>query len=160
MSAARAVAAPQIGAAALPVPVSPTPVPRPASPRTSAPLRLLLGGAQAGDATTRRMSTPAFAVLLTGVLVLAMLSTLVINISLTQGAFRLQEAQRQSRVLEERQGALTQAVVRAESPERIEAAARRLGMVPAASPVFLRLADGALIGDARPASTASTTGRR
>jgi hypothetical protein len=37
-------------------------------------------------------------------------------------------------------------VALAESPEQLERAARKQGMVPAANPVFLRLSDGAILG--------------
>jgi hypothetical protein len=93
------------------------------------------------------MPLRAYVVLLTGVLLTSMVATLFINVVLAQGAFELQEVQRESRILQERQEELTQKVVAAESPAFIESRARKLGMVPAASAVFLRLADNSVIGE-------------
>jgi hypothetical protein len=130
--------------------------------RTSVPLRVLPGGAPAinrgerpaapaagkSAAPARRvMPLRAYVVLLTGVLLTSMVATLFINVVLAQGAFELQEVQRQSRILQERQEELTQKVVASESPAFIERRARKLGMVPAASAVFLRLADNSVIGE-------------
>jgi hypothetical protein len=128
---------------------------------SSAPLRVLPGGAPtinrerltasaAGKSAAparRVMPLRAYVVLLTGVLLTSMVATLFINVVLAQGAFELQEVQRQSRILQERQEELTQKVVAAESPAFIERRARKLGMVPAASAVFLRLADNSVIGE-------------
>jgi hypothetical protein len=101
------------------------------------------------------MPLRAYVVLLTALLVISMIATLFINVVLAQGAFRLQEAQRESRILQERQEELTQKVVAAESPALIERRARKMGMVPAASAVFLRLADNSVIGE--PVAAASST---
>lgn len=125
--------------------------PAPARPRT--PLTLLPGGGQIGSADSPAIapasqvaSRTAFAVLMSALVLGTLLVTLILNIQLASGAFTLLEAQQNARALAERSEELTRRVTAAESPASIERAARNLGMVPAASPVFLRLMDGKVLG--------------
>jgi hypothetical protein len=92
-----------------------------------------------------------FALVVTGLLVGGMVLLLVLNTSLAQGAFEigaLSQEQRELAVTEQR---LLQEVAVAEAPESLQREARRLGMVASESPVFLRLADGAVLGTPQPA---------
>ncbi|MFN8158029.1 MAG: hypothetical protein U0R68_11470 [Candidatus Nanopelagicales bacterium] len=92
-----------------------------------------------------------FALVVVGMLVGGMVMLLVLNTSLAQGAFEigtLTKTQNQLAVQEEQ---LLQDVARAEAPEALQARANSLGMVPVTSPVFLRLADGAVLGIPKPA---------
>lgn len=95
-----------------------------------------------------------FALVVTGVLVLGAVVLLVLNTALAQGAFELSELSKTKRDLAVREQALLQAVARAEAPESLQARAEKLGMVPVAAPVFLRLADGKVLGVPRPAKAA------
>ncbi len=95
--------------------------------------------------------TGVFALVVVGTLVAGMVVLLVLNTSLAQGAFEigtLTKAQNQLAVQEQQ---LLQEVARAEAPEALQARANDLGMVPVAAPVFLRLADGAVLGIPKPA---------
>lgn len=122
------------------------PQPRLTRPRT--PLTVVPGGAaqQQSDSARATASRTAFALLMTAMVLGTLLMTLILNIWLASGAFTLLEAQQTARALAERSEELTREVTAAESPASLERAARDLGMVPAASPVFLRLMDGKVLG--------------
>lgn len=86
-----------------------------------------------------------------GIILLAGLVTmLVINTSLAQGAFRVSELKKQSTDLVQQQQALEKAVAEQQTPGNLETRARALGMVPQSTPVFLRLSDGKVLGKAKP----------
>ena len=63
-----------------------------------------------------------------------------------QDAFAVSALEQKASELADREQALTQQVAAADSPEKLEERARRLGMVPSENPVFLRLADGKVLG--------------
>ena len=132
---------------------------------TAAPLRLVPGGlagrrirgerpattaagASVAPATTRKvMPLTVYVAVLSLMMISAMLASLVIHTVLTQGAFEMQQVQKEMKSLRDQHEDLTQKVAAAESPVAIEQRARDMGMVPAASPVFLRLADKSVLGD-------------
>jgi hypothetical protein len=87
-----------------------------------------------------------FVILLAVVLGLGLLMLLGLNTTLAQGSFEAYDLRRETVALAEQEQELLQQVAAAESPESLEAAARRLGMVPAENPVFLRLSDGKVLG--------------
>jgi hypothetical protein len=92
-----------------------------------------------------------FALVVVAMLLGGMVVLLVLNTSLAQGAFELGalgRAQSQLGVQEQR---LLQDVAQQESPESLQKRADGLGMVPVTAPVFLRLADGAVLGNPIPA---------
>lgn len=95
--------------------------------------------------------TGIFSLVVVGILVLGMVMLLVLNTSLAAGAFEISALSSQQRDLAVREQRLLQDVARAEAPESLQAKARALGMVPVASPVFLRLADGTVLGVPKPA---------
>jgi len=75
---------------------------------------------------------------------------LLVNTALAQGAFTLTSLQQQRAQLLEQEQALRAQVALAEAPAQVEVAARELGMVPQDVPVFLRLTDGAILGNPVP----------
>jgi hypothetical protein len=75
---------------------------------------------------------------------------LMVNTALATGAFTLNELQSKKVQLTEAEQALSEQLARAESPVLLEDAARALGMVPQDVPVFLRLEDGAILGNPIP----------
>jgi hypothetical protein len=92
-----------------------------------------------------------FALVVVGMLVAGMGVLLVLNTSLAQGAFELGALNSTKSHLAVQEQQLLQQVALAESPEALQHRADVLGMVPVAAPVFLRLADGAVLGDPVPA---------
>jgi hypothetical protein len=93
-----------------------------------------------------RLLLACTAALAAGLVVVLMLNTVI-----SQGAFRQHDLEIQLILLAEQEESLARSVQQAESPIEVERAARKLGMVPAAAPVFLRLADGKILGEPVPA---------
>lgn len=92
-----------------------------------------------------------FVVLCMGVLVAAMLGTLLLNTSMAKGEydrFGLESALASSA---QRQQEITEELERRSSAPELAEAADALGMVPAAGAGYVRLADGSVLGDPRPA---------
>ena len=87
----------------------------------------------------------------TATLAAGFFAVLLLNTIISQGAFRQHELEIQLILLAEKEEALARAVQQAEAPLEVEKAARKLGMVPAAAPVFLRLSDGKVLGEPVPA---------
>jgi hypothetical protein len=85
--------------------------------------------------------------LMTGGLV----ALLMLNTAMAEGSFTLNHLQNTSGELADTQQALTQAIDAQRSPAHLAARAAQLGMVPADSAAFLRLADGKVLGVASPA---------
>jgi hypothetical protein len=90
-------------------------------------------------------------VVCTAVLATGMLCVLLLNTMISQGAFRQYELELALIHASEADDQLSRQVQLAEAPLEVERRARALGMVPAAAPVFLRLSDGAVLGDPVPA---------
>jgi hypothetical protein len=113
--------------------------------------------ARAHRARLRRPRAPRHRLLLacTGVLALGLLGVLLLNTIISQGAFRQHELEVALILISEEEEALARAVQQAEAPIEVERRARELGMVPAAAPVFLRLSDGAILGEPVPAPAAT-----
>lgn len=87
----------------------------------------------------------------TAVLAAGFFAVLLLNTVISQGAFRQHELEIDLILLAEKEEALAREVQAAETPVQVERAARKLGMVPAAAPVFLRLSDGEVLGEPVPA---------
>ncbi len=88
----------------------------------------------------------------TAVLGCGFIAVLLLNTIISQGAFRQHELEIELILLAEKEESLANKVQLAESPIKVEKAARKLGMVPAAAPVFLRLSDGKVLGEPVPAT--------
>jgi hypothetical protein len=91
-----------------------------------------------------------FVAFVLAILTLGLLGMLLVNTALATGAFTLSELQTKAVQLKESEQALSEQLARAESPVLLEEAARALGMVPQDVPVFLRLEDGAILGNPIP----------
>lgn len=92
-----------------------------------------------------------FALVVVGLLVAGMGVLLVLNTTLAQGAFVISSLTRTQNQLAVQEQQLLQQVAQEEAPESLQARAVQLGMVPVPAPVFLRLADGAILGTPEPA---------
>jgi hypothetical protein len=93
-----------------------------------------------------------FVVLILMVVVGGVLGVLLLNTEINENAFRLHDLRARQVVLDQRQQHLEQQIAEAESPGSLAAAARRLGLVPAGEPAFLRLPDGTVVGVPVPAA--------
>lgn len=101
-------------------------------------------------ASAHRPRAP-FVVLVVALMAVGLVGLLLINTSMQRKAFELTDLRERAANLEKREQALKLDVERLSSPDRIAAEAGRLGMVPNASPAFLRLEDGEVVGQPRPA---------
>lgn len=93
-----------------------------------------------------------FVLLIVLVVVAGVLGILVLNTKIAESGIQLTDLKRQQAQLDLREQQITQEITEAESPGRLEAAAKRLGLVPAGSPAFIRLPDGKIIGVPQPAT--------
>jgi hypothetical protein len=80
---------------------------------------------------------------------------LLLNTSMQNGAFELAELEKKAEALQSQRAQLALEVEERATPAALAERASALGMVPNASPVFLRLPDGEVIGDPVPASRSS-----
>jgi hypothetical protein len=120
--------------------VTARPAARPTGRAAAAPPRLRV--VPAGHARTRVRLVLLCVALLTGGLVLL----LMLNISLSRGAYELYRGQAQLSRLEEQRQATEEDLLAQQAPQELAARARRLGMVPAPNVAFVRLDDGRVLG--------------
>lgn len=92
-------------------------------------------------------------VLLVLVLVVGgVLGILLLNTKINENAFRLDDLHRQQAALQLKEQQLGGELAAKETAGNLEAEARRLGLVPAGTPAYLRLPDGRVIGVPQPAT--------
>lgn len=106
-------------------------------------LALIHGG------TAPRRTVP-FIVVVSLLLVIGLIGLLVLNTTLAQGSFTLNDLQKRSALLADEQQQLTQIVAVAQSPQQLATRASKLGMVPEPNPVFITTG-GKVLGVATPA---------
>jgi hypothetical protein len=121
------------------------------SPVEDRPPRRRARSSRAGVAPRDRSPRHRLLLASTAALAAGFFAVLLINTIISQGAFRQHELEIQLILLAEEEEALTRAVQQAEAPREVEKAARKLGMVPAAAPVFLNLSDATILGEPVPA---------
>jgi hypothetical protein len=80
----------------------------------------------------------------------------MLNTAMAKGSYTMRDLQRQSDQLADTQDALRHAIDGVSGPGALAERARALGMVPAATPAFLRLSDGKVLGVAKKAKDDST----
>jgi hypothetical protein len=102
---------------------------------------------------------PAFLVLVVAIVVGGVLGVLLLNTKINENAFRLDDLRAGQAALDLQEQQLAQALAEKESPGNLAAEARRLGLVPAGTPAFIRLPDGRVVGVPRPAGGAGSAGR-
>ncbi|MDI1464870.1 hypothetical protein QEZ54_28260 [Catellatospora sp. KI3] len=93
-----------------------------------------------------------FVLLIVVVVVAGVLGILVLNTKIAENGLHLTELNHKQAQLDLREQQVSQEIAEAESPGRLEAAAKRLGLVPAGAPAFIRLPDGKIIGVPQPAT--------
>jgi hypothetical protein len=95
-----------------------------------------------------------FVMLLLLVVVGGVLGILMVNTKINENAFTLKNLEQEQAALDRQEQGLKKQIADYESPGNLAAAARRLGLVPAGSPAFIRLPDGRVIGVPQPAGGA------
>ncbi len=83
-------------------------------------------------------------------------AVLVLNTAMAKGSYTMRDLQRRSDALADQQDALRHSIDGVSGPGPLAQRARDLGMVPAATPAFLRLSDGKVLGVAQKATADST----
>lgn len=112
---------------------------------TSTNVRFVLAGRRV------RLGNGAFVCATLGALSAILVSLLMLNTALTTDSFHLQDVRiRNSQLTVAEQGLIGQ-LADLQSPGGLATRARELGMVPAASPVFLNLSDSRVLGSTDPA---------
>ncbi len=97
-----------------------------------------------------KASRAPFLVVVVAMLGAGLLGLLALNTMLAQDAFHLHELQASGKTLDEREQALDKEVEALQAPASLASRATSLGMVPGGPPAFLRLPDGAVLGQADP----------
>lgn len=120
------------------------PLNRPTTTTTSTRLRVVTGAPP-------RHGGAAFGIFCATLLASGLIGLLLLNTVLAQGSFTLHDLRVTSDQLTDTENALAQSLQSSKSPANLAASAARMGMVPAQSVAFLRLADGKVIGVAKPA---------
>lgn len=92
---------------------------------------------------TRRVP---FATLILTLLITGVAGLLLFNTSMQQASFTAAALETRAADASERQQALQRELELLRNPQRVAERAQSLGMVPASSPAFLRLGDGAVLG--------------
>ncbi|MEU4378095.1 septum formation initiator family protein [Micromonospora echinofusca] len=98
-----------------------------------------------------RVPRAPFAALVLVLVVGGVLGILLVNTKINENAFRLEKLQEQQAKLDVEQQQLNKEIADAEAPGNLEARARKLGLVEAGEPAYIRLPDGKVIGVPQPA---------
>lgn len=106
----------------------------------------------------RRAPRVPFMILVSMVLLGGVVGLLLFNTHMQQVSFRATALEAKADALHAEQQSLRMDLDRLRDPQRVGRRAQRLGMVSMANPAFLRLSDGAVLGD--PAPSAATDAQR
>ena len=95
---------------------------------------------------TRAPKVP-FVALVSLLLVGGVVGLLLFNTSMQQASFVATELEATAATLNAKEQALQMQLDTLRDPQKVASRARKLGMVPAASPAFIRLSDGKILGN-------------
>ncbi|MFJ6196359.1 hypothetical protein [Micromonospora sp. NPDC092111] len=98
-----------------------------------------------------RVPRAPFAALIVVLVIGGVLGILAINTKINENAFKLQQLQQQQARLDVDEQQLNKQIEEAKAPGNLTAEARKLGLVEAGEPAYIRLPDGRLIGVPQPA---------
>lgn len=102
-------------------------------------------------ARTRTSPVP-FVMLVSFVLLAGVIGLLMFNTSMQQAAFTATSMEKQATTLEARKETLQMELDQLRDPQRVARQAQAMGMVIPATPAFLRLSDGKVLGTPTPAT--------
>jgi hypothetical protein len=103
-----------------------------------------------GPVRVRARRAP-FVVVVLSILAVGLVGLILLSTAMQAQAFRIDDLQQQSTLLQAQKEQLASEVDRMQSPSGLADRALTEGMVPNANPVFLRLSDGKVIGEPVPA---------
>jgi hypothetical protein len=99
-----------------------------------------------------RAARVPFVTLVSLLLVGGVAGLLFFNTSMQQASFKATTLEQQAQVLDAQRQSLQMELDTLRNPQRVALQARRMGMVPPASPAFIRLGDGRVLGNPMPAA--------
>ena len=102
--------------------------------------------------TRTRSSRLPFVTLVSFVLLAGVVGLLMFNTSMQQAAFAATSMEQQASTLTAREQTLRMELDQLRDPQRVARQAQRMGMVIPATPAFLRLSDGKVLGTPTPAT--------
>jgi cell division protein FtsB len=102
--------------------------------------------------TRTRSNQLPFVMLVSFVLLAGVIGLLMFNTSMQQAAFAATSMEEQAATLTAREQTLRMELDTLRDPQRVAQQAQRMGMVIPASPAFLRLSDGKVLGTPTPAT--------
>ena len=105
-------------------------------------------------ATGRRAARVPFVTLVSLILVAGVAGLLFFNTSMQQVSFTATRLENRAAVLDAEQQGLQMQLDSLRNPQRLALRAKHLGMVPEASPAFIKINGGTVLGNPKPASWA------
>jgi outer membrane murein-binding lipoprotein Lpp len=93
-----------------------------------------------------------FVVMIVVLVMAGVVGILALNQKINENAFRLDKLRAEQARLDRQEQDLNQQIAEKEAPGNLAAQARKLGLVPAGAPAFIRLPDGRVVGVPQPAS--------
>lgn len=100
-----------------------------------------------------------FVLLVLGLITAALVGLVLLNTAINENAFRLHSLQKEQKALDLSEQQLQRDVAQLQSAGALDAAARRLGLVPAGQAAFIQLPSGTIIGKPTPAGTPAKAAR-
>ena len=107
-------------------------------------------------AGARRAARVPFVTLVSLLLVAGVAGLLFFNTSMQQVSFKATALENRAEVLDAQRQGLQMDLDHLRNPQRVATQAKEMGMVPPAGPAFLRLSDGAVLGQPTPATWADS----
>jgi len=116
--------------------------------------------AEQRQAPTLRLAPPMpvagprvpFVVMIVVLVMAGVVGILALNQKINENAFRLDKLRAEQAQLDRQEQDLNQQIAEKEAPGNLASQARKLGLVPAGAPAFIRLPDGRVVGVPQPAS--------
>jgi hypothetical protein len=106
--------------------------------------------------TGRRAARVPFVTLVSVLLVGGVAGLLLLNTSMQQVSFTATAMEQKASELQAQRQSLQMELDSLRDPQRVALQAKQMGMVPPASPAFIRLSDGKILGKATPATYADS----
>ena len=130
--------------------------PRPTSPAPAGAARRRPALSVVPPVDTPPPRTP-FVLLIVVLVGAGLVGLLLLNTAINENAFRLHDLDQRQEALNLREQQLERDIQRLEAPGTLQAAARRLGLVPAGNPAYIHLPSGQIVGVPTPAKAPAPT---